>query len=45
MALLQGIKKLFGPLLDHLDCVSAMKDKQTSRNDFLANFLKSLITH
>ncbi len=26
MALLQGIKKLFGPLLDDLDCVSAVKD-------------------
>ncbi|MFN9909856.1 MAG: hypothetical protein ACK56F_27680 [bacterium] len=25
MALLQGIKKLFGPLLDDLDCVSAGK--------------------
>ncbi len=25
MALLQGIKKLFGPLLDGLDCVSATK--------------------
>ncbi len=25
MALLQGIKKLFGPLLDDLDCVSAIK--------------------
>ncbi len=37
------IKKLFGPLLDDLDFVSAVKDKQTSRNDSLANFLKSLI--
>ncbi len=26
MALLQGTKKLFGPLLDDLDCVSAVKD-------------------
>ncbi len=26
MALLQGIKKLFGPLLDDLDCVSAIKE-------------------
>ncbi len=26
MALLQGIKKLFGPLLDDLDCVSAVKE-------------------
>ncbi len=26
MALLQGIKKLFGPLLDDLDCVSAFKE-------------------
>ncbi len=25
MALLQGIKNLFGPLLDDLDCVSATK--------------------
>ncbi len=25
MALFQGIKKLFGPLLDDLDCVSAVK--------------------
>ena len=25
MALLQGIRKLFGPLLDDLDCVSAAK--------------------
>jgi hypothetical protein len=25
MALLQGTKKLFGPLLDDLDCVSAVK--------------------
>jgi hypothetical protein len=25
MALLQGIKKLFGPLLDDLDCVSVIK--------------------
>ena len=24
MALLQGIRKLFGPLLDELDCVSAV---------------------
>ena len=37
------IKKLFGPLLDDLDFVSAVKDKQTSRNDSLANFWKSLI--
>jgi hypothetical protein len=43
MALLQEIKKLFGPLLNDLDCVSAVKDKQTSRNDFFANFLKSLM--
>jgi hypothetical protein len=26
MALLHGIKKLFGPLLDDLDCVSAAKE-------------------
>jgi hypothetical protein len=26
MALLQEIKKLFGPLLDGLDCVSAIKE-------------------
>ena len=26
MAVLQGIKKLFGPLLDDLDCVSAVKE-------------------
>ncbi len=26
IALLQGIKKLFGPLLDDLDCVSAVKE-------------------
>ncbi len=26
MALLQGIKKLFGPMLDDLDCVSAIKE-------------------
>ncbi len=26
MALLQGIRKLFGPLLDELDCVSAVKE-------------------
>ncbi len=26
MALLQGIKKLFGPLLDDLDCVNAIKE-------------------
>jgi hypothetical protein len=26
MALLQGTKKLFGPLLDDLDCVSAIKE-------------------
>jgi hypothetical protein len=26
MALLQGIKKLFGPLLENLDCVSAVKE-------------------
>ncbi len=26
MALLQGIRKLFGPLLDELDCISAVKD-------------------
>ena len=25
MALLQGIKKLFGPHLDDLDCISAVK--------------------
>jgi hypothetical protein len=37
MALLQGIRELFGPLLDDLDCVSsAIKDKQTSHNDFFA---------
>ncbi len=24
--MLQGIKKLFGPLLDELDCVSAVKE-------------------
>ncbi len=26
IALLQGIKKLYGPLLDDLDCVSAVKE-------------------
>ncbi len=26
MALLQGTKKLFGPLLDNLDCVSDLKE-------------------
>ena len=26
MALLQGMKKLFGPMLDDLDCVSAIKE-------------------
>jgi hypothetical protein len=26
MALLSGIRKLFGPLLDDLDCVSAIKE-------------------
>jgi hypothetical protein len=26
MALLQEIRKLFGPLLDDLDCVSAVKE-------------------
>jgi hypothetical protein len=26
MALLQGIRKLFGPLLDDLDCISAVKE-------------------
>ncbi len=26
MALLQGIRKLFGPLLDDLDCASAVKE-------------------
>jgi hypothetical protein len=26
MALLQGTKKLFGPLLDDLGCVSAVKE-------------------
>jgi hypothetical protein len=26
MALLQGNRKLFGPLLDDLDCVSAVKE-------------------
>jgi hypothetical protein len=26
MALLQGIRKLFGPLLDELDCISAVKE-------------------
>ena len=26
MALLQGIRKLFGPMLDELDCVSAVKE-------------------
>ncbi len=26
MALFKGIKKLFGPLLDDLDCVSAVKE-------------------
>jgi hypothetical protein len=26
MALLQGIKKLFVPLLDDLDCISAIKE-------------------
>jgi hypothetical protein len=35
MALLQGIKKLFSPLLDDLDCVSAVKDKQTLSNPLI----------
>jgi hypothetical protein len=26
MALLQGIRKLFGPMLDDLDCVSAVTE-------------------
>jgi hypothetical protein len=26
MALFQGVTKLFGPLLDDLDCVSAVKE-------------------
>jgi hypothetical protein len=26
MALLQGIRKLLGPMLDDLDCVSAVKE-------------------
>jgi hypothetical protein len=26
MTLLQGIRKLFGPLLDDLDCVSPIKE-------------------
>ena len=26
MALLHGIRKLFGPMLDDLDCVSAIKE-------------------
>ncbi len=26
MALFKGVKKLFGPLLDDLDCVSAVKE-------------------
>ena len=26
MVLLQGIRKLFGPLLDDLNCVSAVKE-------------------
>jgi hypothetical protein len=26
MVLLQGIKKLFGPLLDDLNCISAVKE-------------------
>jgi hypothetical protein len=26
MALLQGTKKLFSPLLDDLDCISAIKE-------------------
>jgi hypothetical protein len=26
MSLLQGIRKLFGPMLDDLDCVSAIKE-------------------
>jgi hypothetical protein len=38
MALLQVIKKLFGPLLDDLDCVSAVKDKQTSQRFFCEFF-------
>jgi hypothetical protein len=28
MALLQRIRKLFGPLLDELDCVSSVKELQ-----------------
>jgi hypothetical protein len=39
MTLLQGIRKLFGLMMDELDCVSAVKDKQTSRKNFFANFL------
>jgi hypothetical protein len=26
MALLQGIRKLFGPLLDDMDCISAVNE-------------------
>jgi hypothetical protein len=40
MALFQEIKKLFSPLPDDLDFVSTVKDKQTSHNDSLGNFLK-----
>jgi hypothetical protein len=30
MALFQGIEKLFGPLLDDLDCVSAVKGHEVA---------------
>jgi hypothetical protein len=32
MALLQGIKKLFGPLLDDPDCVNAVKEAMAGRS-------------
>ena len=32
MALLQGTKKMFGPLLDDLDCVSAIKEAMAGRS-------------
>jgi hypothetical protein len=40
MALLQEIKKLFGPLLDDLDCVSAVKDQQNITQRFFCEFFE-----
>ncbi len=31
MALLQGIRKLFGPLLDELDCAGTVKESMESQ--------------